>query len=216
MAKFCLITYDIPKGSGIPNPSRWFRMQGVRIAYSDWVFREDMIPYGRLHDMGERGAKWHRVPFEQGAEAEAAMQELVLHSLQHEMEKALKRARKSERNAAAAAEERGPAAYRAWVERAIRRAEAMLEGLAQGAATLGIDLDTEGTLGAIAGLQRVSQARALAYASMREQARSEGMAQATALADADAVPGEILADMIEEQGGDVEAARGAFQGTLFP
>lgn len=213
--KMYLVVYDLPEGSGIPNPSRWFRVQGVRIAYSDWVFREDCIPYGRLNDMGDQGAIWHCVPFESSEGAQAAMQELLLHALQGEMRKALARAQRSERNAASAAEERGPEAYRAWVERACRRAGIMLDGLAAGAATLGIQLDTESTLRAITGLQRVSHARALAYASMREQARAQGNQQAMALADRDAVPGPILADMVEEEGGDASSARDAFQGTLF-
>src|SRR5205085_1363658 len=59
----CLLIYDIPTGSRIPNPSPRLWRVAVRINLSCWLVLEENIPYALLNGMSERGASWHVVKF---------------------------------------------------------------------------------------------------------------------------------------------------------
>jgi hypothetical protein len=77
-------------------------------------------------------------------------------------------------------------------------------------------LDVNAGLTRVRAIQSAANARALQYARMIEAARAAGLNGAAALAEADAVPGTVLADMVEEGGGAVpDGAREVFQGTAI-
>jgi hypothetical protein len=204
----CMLFYDIPSNSGIPNPSRHLRSRGVRVNLSCWVLPESRVPYALLNELSQEGATWHVVRFDP-AEAHK-LARMAFESLRKEAENAVRRAMRSEENAQAHAEERGPEAYRLWVERSVRRAEAILNDLTTGAQALGLTFDIQTGLVALSGIQSAAQARAAVYAGMVEEAKRRGLAQAAELAGRNEIPGQVLADMLEEDGADVTHAHEAF------
>jgi hypothetical protein len=219
--KFYLLDYDIPEGRGLRNPSWFLRQAGARISGSCWVIRESRIPYRLLNALEEGGAIWHANPFDdEGAEGLAKM---ALSCLRNDAQKLLERAARSEARARGLTGMDGdvspatdPDDYDRRVERITRRAARTLEDLKAGAEALGIVLDVDAGLTRVRAIQSAANARALQYARMIEAARAAGLDGAASLAEADAVPGTILADMIEEGGGAVpDGARKAFQGTAI-
>jgi hypothetical protein len=219
--KFYLVDYDIPEGRGLRNPSWFLRRAGARISGSCWVIRESRIPYRLLNALEEGGSIWHANPFDdEGAEGLAKM---ALSCLSREVDRFLRRAELAEARARGLAGMAGdvsaatdPDGYERRIERITRRAARTLEDLQAGAEALGIVLDVNAGLTRVRAIQSAANARALQYARMVEAARAAGLKGAAALAEADAVPGTILADMIEEGGEAVpDGAREAFQGTAI-
>jgi hypothetical protein len=206
----CLLMYDLPSANGIRNPSYYLRRVGVRVNYSAWVLPESRVPYALLNELSQEGATWHVVRFDP-AEAHKFAR-MAFESLRKEAENAVRRAMRSEENAQAHAEERGPDAYRVWVERSVRRAETILKDLTAGAQALGLTFDVQSGLVALSGIQSAAQARAAVYAGMAEEAKRRGLTQAAELASRNELPGQVLADVLEEDGADVAHAHEAFEG----
>jgi hypothetical protein len=212
----CMLLYDIPTNAPVPNPSGRLRRIAVRVNLSCWVVPESRVPYHLLHDMAQGGASWHVVRFDTGEAGNLAR--MALDALRKEADAAVRRALRSEGRAAdrAAEPEADPDAYLNLVRRAVRRAEGLLADLAAGAASLGLGgLDTGNGLASLANLRSAAEARALLYAGMREEAEKAGDARAAELAARDEVPGVVLADMLEERGVDVTAARNVFADVSF-
>lgn len=89
----CLLIYDIPERSGIPNPSRRLRSMAVRINLSCWVIPQGDIPYALLNGMAERGATWHCVKFD--ANEGERLVAMAIDSIKRDIRLTLDRARTS-------------------------------------------------------------------------------------------------------------------------
>jgi hypothetical protein len=214
-----LLFYDIPTQPvmhpdgvirRIRNPTYRLRTLGAHIQYSGWLLPASRVPYSLLNELAQLGVTWDLI--EQDQSQAPKLTKMALRAFRKEADKAIRNAMKSEQNAQANAEERGPDAYREWVDRSIRRAETALQDMANGAAALGLTFNTQANVGALNGLRSAAHARAAIYASMVEEARRRGLATAAQLADSAQLPGQVLADMLEEEGADMETAHEAFDG----
>lgn len=58
----CLLIYDIPKGTPIPNPSPELRRRGLHLQYSSWVIPEDAIPTNYFVNLEHRFQAWLETP----------------------------------------------------------------------------------------------------------------------------------------------------------
>lgn len=213
----CLLIYDIPEASRVPNPSGFLRRMAVRINLSCWVVPEGDIPYARLNEMAAGGASWHVVRFD-AAEA-GKLVAMAAAAIRRELRDALRRAKRSAARAAAALES-GKSSVGKYTEQAraqVSRVKRLMRDLKQAAERFEIAPESLPLTQAARGVDAIQAAmhtRARLYAEAAEQARGqataagEGMANAAA---ADTVPAGVLADFIEEAGGDAAALREVFQ-----
>lgn len=219
-----LLIYDIPEKSNLANPSPFLRRIAFRANLSCWVIPTHMIPYNRMNTLAEGGATWHVVQFDT-TEAEK-LTKMAHEAIARDMRLALARARRSMQTAANAYEnpEDGEtptiANFEERVERAVRRAEAVLEDLKHAAGVFDIDPTTTPVQWAVQQASLIRSAaheRAKAYAEAAVQVRAIGSSDATAVAnaaDADSIPVGALADVIDENGGDASELRKAFADEL--
>lgn len=189
----------------------------VRVNLSCWVIREGDIPYSLLHEMARGGASWHVVRFD-ASEGEKLVG-MAVEAIKRDIRDAMRRANKS---ANSVASKLAPSAVnpsetkRRYAERTrpiIRRLTRLLSDVQKAAARFGIDRATLSLTEAMAGvnaLQAGMYERARAYAEAVEQARVLGDAAMANAAGADLVPAGILADDIDDHGGDASALRDAF------
>ncbi len=213
----CLLIYDIPERSSVPNPSRRLRPMAVRVNLSCWVIREGDIPYSLLHEMATGGATWHVVRFD--ASEGAKLVGMAVASLKRDIRDAMRRANQS---VSAASRSLDPTAdnpteaKRRYAERArpiVRRLVKLLSDVQKAAERFGIDRATLSLTDAMAGvnsLQAGMLARARAYSEAIEQVRTLGDSAMANAAAADLVPAGILADDIDDRGGDASALREVF------
>jgi hypothetical protein len=211
------LIYDIPEKSRVPNPSRRLRPIAVRVNLSCWVVREGDIPYALLHEMARGGATWHVVRFD--ASEGAKLVGMAVEAIKRDIRDAMRRANRS---ADAAAQKLDPAAEdptevkRRYAERArpvVRRLLRLLADVRKAAERFGIEPESVSLAdahAAVSALQAGMLARARAYGEAVEQARMLGDAAMAGAAAADLVPAGILADDIDDRGGDAGALREAF------
>lgn len=213
----CLLIYDIPERSKVGNPSNRLRSMAVRVNLSCWVIREGDIPYVLLNDMAAGGATWHVVRFDAG-ESEKLVG-MAREALIRDIREALRRANRSAAVAAQPIEagENTANTRAAFVERVrplVRRMNRLLADARKAAERFGIDpasVSVDDAAAAVRALQSGMYARARAYAdaaALVRQLGDEAMANAAA---ADLVPAGILADDIDDRGGDASALREAFE-----
>src|SRR5687767_14905134 len=89
----CLLIYDIPERSSVPNPSRRLRPIAVRVNLSCWVIREGDIPYALLHEMAAGGAMWHVVRFD--ASEGPKLVGMAVEAMKRDIRDAMQRANRS-------------------------------------------------------------------------------------------------------------------------
>jgi hypothetical protein len=181
------------------------------------VIREGDIPYALLHEMATGGATWHVVRFD--ASEGAKLVGMAVESLKRDIRDAMRRANRS---VDAAGRSLDPVAdnptdvKRRYAERArpiIRRLTRLLSDMQKAAERFGIDRAALSLTDAMAGvnsLQAGMLARARAYAEAVAQVRALGDGAMANAAGADLVPAGILADDIDDRGGDASALRDAF------
>lgn len=213
----CLLIDDIPERSGVRNPSRRLRSMAVRVNLSCWCIREGDIPSTLLNEMALGGATWHVVRFD--ATESVKLIGMAVDAIKRDIRDAMRRANKS---ADAAGRKLDPDAAnptevkRRYAERTrpiIRRLTRLLSDVQKAAARFGLDRTTLSLTEAMAGvnaLQAGMYERARAYAAAVEQVRALGDAAMANAAGADLVPAGILADDIDDHGGDASALRDAF------
>lgn len=197
----------------IASPCGRLRRLGSHIQYSGFLLPASRVPYTLLNELAQLGVTWDLI--EQDQSQAPKLTQMALRAFRKEAEKFVRNAMKSEGNAQAEAPERGAEAYQAWVERAILRAENALRDMQAGAAALGLNFNPLTNRAALEGLRSAAHARAAVYASMAEAARHNGLPQAAALAENAELPGQVLADMLEEAGVDAEAGHEAFDGVAM-
>lgn len=202
--------YDIPEASGLANPSTRLRRIGVRINLSCWLVREDEIPHHLLNELTEGGAIWWLI--KQDVSEAPKLVAMALASMAKEAGDIVRRTEQSEaRNAARLDLDHNHAGYASRVRVVLRRAQRRLAEIQAAAARFGIDSDSLGNaLVAVNGLQAAAQERARQYAQMARQAEENGRANVAAAARADEIPALVLADVVEEAGGDSSSGRAAF------
>lgn len=210
----CLLIYDIPQRSGVTNPSARLRRIAVRVNLSCWVIPESRIPYHLLSDMGNGGAVWQVVRFD---DSEAGkLVKMAQAAMQRELDAAIARVRRSEGNAAEQMQgaEVDPAIaarnYQTRMRAALRRVERRAEDFRAAAGVFGIDPNVINPLTAITAIKAGMEARAKAYVEAAQTAREQGQEWAAQAAQSDNLPVGVLADLVEENGGDVTALRDAF------
>lgn len=214
----CLLIYDIPERSNVPNPSDDLRPMAVRVNLSCWVIREGDIPYHLLNDMKAGGASWHVVKFDAGEAGKLAA--MAIEALKRDTRDAIKRAREAQRKA----EERLKSGENAesvarYVQRgreAVSRLRRLLADFRKAAERMGLDvgslsLDTART--AVDALHSIYSNRARLYAEAATAAGSVDASDARAMgaaAKSDRVPAVILADYLDDNGGNGAPLRDAF------
>jgi hypothetical protein len=212
----CLLIYDIPERSEVANPSPRLRRMAVRVNLSCWVIREGDIPYHLLNEMAQGGATWHVVRFDAG-ESEKLIG-MAREALIRDIRAAMKRANSSADGATRKLEagENTTETRAQFIERVkpiVRRVNKLLADTRKVAERFGIDpaaLSLADAATALQAIQSGMYARAQAYAEAAEQVRKLGDAAMANAAAADLVPAGIMADDIDERGGNAGALRDAF------
>lgn len=220
-----LLIYDIPERrlDPIQNPSGRLYSRAVRVNLSCWVIMEDQIPYQLLHDLASRGATWHIVPFSD--DAMLTLQNMIRQSVQQQLADANIRTQESLSGAIAKLEEsladpekagKADKAFGYATKAALKRARTLFGDLTTAVKTFGIEpssLKLNEALTSVKGLYAQAHTRAKLVAAAAEEAKrvgGEDGAKIAAAAAADAIPVGMLADFVEERGGDTEALREAF------
>lgn len=213
----CLLIYDIPERSSVKNPSDRLRSMAVRVNLSCWVIREGDIPYMLLNDMAKGGATWHIVRFDAG-ESEKLIG-MAREALIRDIRDALRRADHSANSAAQPIEagENTADNRAALIERVrplVRRVNRLLADTRRVAERFGIDpasISIDDAAASVRALQAGMYARARVYADAAAKVRELGDDAMANAAAADLVPAGILADDIDDRGGDATALREAFE-----
>jgi len=213
----CLLIYDIPERSTVRNPSNRLRWRAVRVNLSCWVIREGDIPYSLLNEMAAGGATWHVVRFD--ASEGVKLVRMAVEALKRDIRDAMRRANRSADAAGRRLDQttdNPTEAKRRYAERArpiIRRLNRLLADVQKAAERFGIDQTAISLADAhtsVRALQAGMLVRAKAYAEAVEAVRALGDEAMANAAAADLVPAGILADDIDERGGDASALRETF------
>jgi hypothetical protein len=215
------LTYDIPKKSGLTNPSPVLRRVGFRVNFSTWALPQEKVPYPLLAALTEGGARWTIVKYDAG-EADKLIG-MAVEALRQEVARAGRSAEQSCERArerievALRAEGATPDATEAESERywrrcrsALRRAERLLEDAERAALSFGVggSVRTDEMDNHVVALRHACKAQAAVYAEMARAVR--GTPLEAAAADGE-VPPLVLADFVEEEcEQDASAARVAF------
>jgi len=211
----CLLIYDIPERSTVANPSGRLRSVAVRVNLSCWVIREGDIPYALLNEMAAGGATWHVVRFDasEGQKLIEMAREALIRDIRDAMKRANKSANAAGRKAEADDSTDARRRYARQVRPLVRKMNRLLTDVRKAAERFGISpysISLNDSVNSLSALQAGMIARAKAYGEAVEQIRllgDEAMANAAA---ADLVPAGIIADDIDERGGDASALREAF------
>lgn len=175
----CLLIYDIPERSSVPNPSARLRSVAVRVNLSCWVIREGDIPYALLNEMALGGATWHVVRFD--ASEGVKLVGMAVEAIERDIRDAMRRANKSADTAGNKLDQPSDnpsEAKRLYATRRrpiIRRLNRLLVDVQQAAERFGIDSAAISLADAHAGvsaLQAGMLARAKAYAGGRASSRA--------------------------------------------
>lgn len=213
----CLLIYDIPERSTVPNPSRRLRTVAVRVNLSCWVIREGDIPFALLNEMAAGGATWHVVRFDAGEGVKLVG--MAVEAIRRDIRDAMRRANKSAEaagrklDASAGSPVEAKRVYAERVRPVVRRLNRLLADVSKAAERFGIapeSISVGDALTAVNALQAGMLARARAYGAAVEQVRALGDAAMAAAAAADLVPMGVLADDIDDRGGDASALRDTF------
>jgi hypothetical protein len=217
--KPCLLIYDIPDRANVANPSPRLRRRAVRVNLSCWVIPESEVPYHLLHEMELGGATWHVVRFADDEvknlvrmAREAILQQTAdaERRAKRSVEQATERVTNDAENGAADAAEKK---FRTRTGAAVRRVKVLLGDLKMAAERFGIgDAGTSlsAALASVNAAHAAASARARLVAEAAREAAKVGDGRMGEAAAADLVPALILADYVEENGGDAEAMRLAF------
>jgi hypothetical protein len=232
-----LFTYDIPEDAFVivrgkkrpfPNPSDELRRYAVRLNYSNWVLNEGDVPHALVARMLDAGCD--PLVFEFDPKARQKLISMAVGRLRGEIKLAIARAEESRTRAMGqldrSGEEEGISPEEA-EERFRNRIEAIDERVKQlhadmeavsarfgiNAGILGLcELDATG-----ASIKDEMTKKAEAYAKAIKDLKAAGTSTTNALAKAaeqEAVPTDILADALRDEGRDGEADKlvGAFAG----
>ena len=225
-----LLIYDIPSSSNLENPSGRLRRNAVRVNLSCWVIPTADIPHHLLSELSEGGATWYTVKFE--ASEAATIVQMVTEAVKKEVREAINRSREDAEQAfdrwTGRAEYRGRALsreerlekFKIRATHAADRVEELIEEVTEAAGRFGVTPQTlrlqwaTGALNAIrtATERRVEEWKAATEALKARTAPDSNLGAVAAAAEADALPAGILADAVDDAGGDASELRAAFAG----
>lgn len=208
-----------------PNPSARLYRFGFRVDGSVWVLNSDHLPHNLLDDFAEQQRRnprflWGIVPY--SGKANATLIDMCRAQIAREIEEAQERNAESLANmqathlealaSAKSARERELADNQfRYQETALgKRAKKLLDDLTEAAKVFGLDPANLPIINArqqLQGLMALAKTRAHLYAQATQAVAETPMANAAQSSEVN--PG-ILADYIEENGGDATALRDAF------
>lgn len=208
------LCYWIPGDSGFSNPSDRLRHIGFRIDGSVWVIPNNHVPYNLLNEMTAAGVTWHLLEFT-GSQAEKILalakdvMEKEIAEIATRLETSIQSADQQYDTRLAESEggkeiEKAESYYRSRTRGALKRAEQMLKDIEKAAGCFGISVGTSVSYSTIKALRTSVAARAHAYSRLTQAVVGT---QLEAAAKADEVPAGVLADYVEERGGDAVAER---------
>lgn len=221
MPSIHLLQYDIPevrvtRASGgtysrpvMSNPSaRLWRAGAVRITLSCWLIHDGDLPNNLINDFRRHGVRWESVPFDPSAAESLAR--IAVQNIRKEIaeytararetaERELARLNTADKKEAAAAHRR----YRSALAAIARRVRNVLKNVQVAAERFSITPEQIGVpdaQAALAGIKAGMEAKAATYVRAQNLiAKRNGAADPVARAMlADAIPGDIAADYIEE------------------
>ena len=217
----CLLIYDVPTGA-IPmnqHPCVRLRSIAIRLQLSGWVILEGNIPYNYLTYLTEKGCTWDVIKFDQGENKKLIQK--AIQSTKNEIRATIKSARDSFQSSCQAlnAEDMVPEDKAKRFDRqtkaTIKRLKATLADLRKAASTFGID---DNDLNIVEAYQQVNTVQAAVSAKAAEYTKAinqlaklpgnhSGMLSA---ARSDQVPAGILADYLDDSGGNGSRLRNLF------
>lgn len=216
----CWLTYDIPEKSGFPNPSGQLRPLAFRANLSCWVIQESDIPYVLIHEMRQAGADVHIVRFD--ASETPKLLKMACAAVERDIKQAVKA---GQRNANAAVDRLRDAdgdtneaikKYKNDQNRIIKDMGQKLKDLRAVARRFNIAArvpSLTASISAVGSLQATMDARAKAYyEAVQELEAHEGNTAVVRTAKASGMPGEILADYMDDTGLDGQKLRSRFFG----
>lgn len=217
----CLLIYDVPTGAVPMNQHPCVRLRplAIRLQLSGWVILEGNIPYNYLTYLTEQGCQWDVIKFDQGENKKLIQK--AIQSVKNEIRATIKSARDSFQSCSAQlnADDMVPEDKAKRFDRntkaTIKRLKQTLADLRQAASTFGIG---DNDLNIVEAFQQVNVIQATIAAKAAEYTRAinelaklrgngDGMVRA---ARADQVPAGILADYLDDAGGNGGRLRGLF------
>lgn len=224
------LDYDIPQGSGIENPTGHFRRLGFRSTLSVWIIPECKMPWTYLNSFKDalksfepdvatraRRGKCRWLRFESDADE---MREYAKESVEEEIQRLVNQANqnleRARRDYNAENSEMTPAEFEERVNGHLNRRRDELKAILEGAASFDVDpssLPTAWALTEIDATEQRCKAQAKSYAEAARFARQEGGSDGQAIAaaiQADDIHPGIVADFIDDNGGDSTELREAF------
>lgn len=231
-----MLQYDIPlvfnyvNGRRVgrycfPNPSWCLRRIGFRVTKSVWAVQESRMPWPLLDEMTAAGVKWRVADF-----SDKSVEKLLEWAVEYFQEETKRGDDQLQQDIANAEQsynealeddtvgpDKAAKAHQLKVRGAINRARKLAQDLAVAAKNLGI---TPGEANLVTLQQRVemladkAQARAACYADAVKQLSAMGSQFTTAAQEGD-VPAGVLADMIEDAGGDASDLRNTFSDEFY-
>lgn len=206
---FFLLDYDIPSDSGLENPSGILRHRALRFTKSNWIIFKSLFPWNAFNDLAAGGAKWGL--FEMAPSANVELLRAAKDTLIDELRKA--KGRLADSLAALDAKATQAATRKEHIKIGKDRANAvdklrdLVKQLEQACKTYGIDVTTHLT-SARTVATATEQAGYTQAALIADLARQAVGTELEAAAATNEVPVGILADFVEERGGDATAVRG--------
>lgn len=193
-----MLVYDIPSGK-FWNPSAVLRRRGVRVNLSCWAIPYENIPWNLLQQMKEAGCLWHVVSFSD--EEGENLARLAIDLLSREVVEITKRAAKSYRKALEKfntdPSDSTLAGLNARTEAVEKRVAALIDDAETAARAFGVPMpNREKADRAVQAIKARTAATAEVYAQLVAEIADEKTRE---LAEQDAVPPMVLADMVEDR-----------------
>ena len=230
------LDYDIPKCSGVRNPSGLLRRLGFRKSGSVWVVTGDCVPWHLIDKLESAGCEVGLVKFD--ADEAGKILSMAVKALRKDVESACKSAVRSANRAGADADERVRfseeyatdsvadgankvkaltndlegvgTGYASATRRILKTAERKLADFEQAARSFGLsagDISLGSAREAVEAIRNSTAVKARSYVEMAARVRDE---QARRAAQSGELPAGVLMDALEDEGQDVSASRLVF------
>lgn len=205
---FYLLDYDIPSDSGLENPSGILRHRALRFTKSNWIIYKSLFPWNAFNNLAAGGAKWGL--FEMAPSANAELLRAAKDTLLTEIRSAKQRLAASlqllDEKAAKAVNWKDRKKVAKDRECTVKKLRDLVKQLEQACTTYGIDAEQplKSALDVALATEQAGYTQAALIADLAALAAGTEM---EAAASANDVPVGILADFVEERGGDVTAVR---------